>query len=611
MLDRLLARLRVRGKLAASFSLVLLPVLAVLVAGIAESHARQRATVLDSELLTAQALGAHIEEALDAALALGQAVASAPVVQRLDPEELDSYLTHIVARLPKYVALTVYDERGVNRGWGDPMYPAEPRISIAVHPYFSKVMVSGEPMVSEVHEFQRPARVVGFVACVPIPGPTGKPRGVVVLRMPAAVLAARWKEARLLPDQAIFLTDPSGQLAFHTATPNLSFAQSVRFSETPSVQAALRGAVSQADAFVPPWPAAPALTSFNRTPKYGWLVGVSLPRAVAFASVHRQMVEHSLVFFALVALCGFLVATLTRWLSGPVRALARRAEELGRGDALSLLEIRSGDELEELGRAFNQMSLQLQRRTAENAQLCRELRDMLRLREEFLRAAAHELKTPITTIKLWSSALLKSETVPLSAHHALESVLRQTARLGRLVEQLNVLKQLRSQQVELHREPLDLVRLVARQAGALERGAPDTSVRLDAQGPLRVMADPALLEEVVTHLLEHGLTHAAQLPAIDVVLRREGAQVRVHGPAIDPERQRHLFEPFYPPFPPGARGYVGTASLGLHLSKLIVDAHGGRMGVFNESGGGSTFWFSLPLALESGPLAVESGAPVH
>ncbi|HEX5416344.1 MAG TPA: ATP-binding protein, partial [Chloroflexota bacterium] len=69
-----------------------------------------------------------------------------------------------------------------------------------------------------------------------------------------------------------------------------------------------------------------------------------------------------------------------------------------------------------------------------------------------------------------------------------------------------------------------------------------------------------------------------------------------HGSHIPPERQLHLFEPFYESIPPGAPGYAGVASVGLYLSKLIAEAHGGRIGLAVGPGDRETVWFSLPLA---------------
>ncbi|MHB1004714.1 MAG: sensor histidine kinase [Chloroflexota bacterium] len=72
--------------------------------------------------------------------------------------------------------------------------------------------------------------------------------------------------------------------------------------------------------------------------------------------------------------------------------------------------------------------------------------------------------------------------------------------------------------------------------------------------------------------------------------------VRDHGVGIPPDRQPFVFEPFYQAVPAGSPGYVGVVSLGLHLSKQIVEALGSQIWFASTQGQGSTFSFSLPLA---------------
>ena len=72
-----------------------------------------------------------------------------------------------------------------------------------------------------------------------------------------------------------------------------------------------------------------------------------------------------------------------------------------------------------------------------------------------------------------------------------------------------------------------------------------------------------------------------------------------HGIGVPLERQAHVFEPLYEPLPTGHAGYVGNVSLGLYLTKLIVEAHGGRVWLDSTPGAGSTYSFGLPLTSAS------------
>jgi signal transduction histidine kinase len=79
---------------------------------------------------------------------------------------------------------------------------------------------------------------------------------------------------------------------------------------------------------------------------------------------------------------------------------------------------------------------------------------------------------------------------------------------------------------------------------------------------------------------------------------RAAVSVTDHGPEIPLDRQAYVFEPFYEYIAPGTPGYAGLVSLGLYLSKQIIDAHGGRIWFVSDAVNGTTFSFSLPLARE-------------
>ncbi|WNG62751.1 HAMP domain-containing histidine kinase [Archangium gephyra] len=76
---------------------------------------------------------------------------------------------------------------------------------------------------------------------------------------------------------------------------------------------------------------------------------------------------------------------------------------------------------------------------------------------------------------------------------------------------------------------------------------------------------------------------------------------------MPPERQPHVFEPLYEPLPPGAPGYTGVVYLGLHLSRQIIEAHGGRIWLESHPGEGSTFCFSIPLS----PMSAEEDSHTY
>ncbi|WIG95725.1 PAS domain S-box protein [Myxococcus sp. SDU36] len=241
----------------------------------------------------------------------------------------------------------------------------------------------------------------------------------------------------------------------------------------------------------------------------------------------------------------------------------------------------------------------------EKARLFQELREALRLREEFMSAAAHELKTPVTAIQTWAQLLLRKGSLSEQHQRGFMALDRNTRRLARLVEHLLAVVQMASGPPKLEYQRFDLGALVEAQAGG-GRWAREAPIRVEATRPLHVEADRQRIEEVVAELLEHAIRYSHPGEPIDVTAKHVDGEVvfsvRDHGPSIPPERQLHVFEPFYEPIPPGATGYTGVVSLGLYLSRRIVEAHGGRIAVRSLPGEGTTFTVTLPESARPVPL---------
>jgi signal transduction histidine kinase len=238
----------------------------------------------------------------------------------------------------------------------------------------------------------------------------------------------------------------------------------------------------------------------------------------------------------------------------------------------------------------------------EKARLFQEVRDTLRLREEFMSAATHELKTPVTTIQSWSELLLTKEPLTPRQNKGLVAINRNARRMGKLVEHLFIAVKLAPVVSTLDYTSFDLHELLQEQAQAVTRNT-EHPLHVDSVPPLVVYADQRLVGEVVTHLLENALRYSPPRGAIELRSRRQGNEVvvsvRDQGPGIPLERQPHVFEPLYEPLPPGAVGYTSEVSLGLHLSRQIIEAHGGRIWMESAPEAGSTFSFRIPVGATS------------
>jgi len=254
-------------------------------------------------------------------------------------------------------------------------------------------------------------------------------------------------------------------------------------------------------------------------------------------------------------------------------------------------------------------------------------REVNRRMEEFLATAAHDLRAPLTTTlgflalagrrfqRLAATAQGESPTL-LSQVEAVRGRLEEAGesgeRLSRLVALLFDTAALRAGKLELHRMPCDLVALVREQVEAQRVAAPGRAIRLHAPagGLVPVVADADRLAQVVANYLTNALKYSPPGRPVNVSMDMskeagEGwARVAVHdaGPGLPEGERARVWEPFHRAPGVAARGGAcGSLGLGLHISKEIVEAHGGRVGVESTVGRGSTFWFILPLSSDPAP----------
>jgi signal transduction histidine kinase len=217
-------------------------------------------------------------------------------------------------------------------------------------------------------------------------------------------------------------------------------------------------------------------------------------------------------------------------------------------------------------------------------------------REDLLRAVSHDLRTPVQVVLLQAERLARAASVPGDARAA-ESIATAARQMGTMIQDLADSGQLESGALHLSPEPVALRPFVTELVGVL-RGAFETDrvgIEIPADLP-KVAADPSRLARVVQNLVGNALKYSA--PGSDVEVRASRSDghvvvtVRDHGEGIAPDHRERLFERYYRGAHAGSGGGLG---LGLYVSRLIVEAHGGRIWCESEVGAGSTFSFTLPV----------------
>lgn len=224
-----------------------------------------------------------------------------------------------------------------------------------------------------------------------------------------------------------------------------------------------------------------------------------------------------------------------------------------------------------------------------------ELEAAIRVREDFLAVASHELKTPLTSLQLQLTALARAATnaglLPLVENA--ERAKRSAGRLARLADELLVVTNLADGRLSLDLAPVDLSTLVTDVVSRFEEDV--ETLRVTAQPEVIGHWDAARLEQVVTNLVDNALKFGGDAP-VDVTVDSDGPnarlRVRDRGIGIPEEARELIFQKFQRAI---ASKNFGGLGLGLWIARAIVGAHGGTLSVESQLGEGSTFTMSLPL----------------
>lgn len=213
-------------------------------------------------------------------------------------------------------------------------------------------------------------------------------------------------------------------------------------------------------------------------------------------------------------------------------------------------------------------------------------------------AVSHDLRGPLAVIALEVSML--EETLPAErpdARHALARIARNLRCVDNLIHDLLDLSAIDASRFVVHTEPTELCGLVAEAVERVVSTRDHHRVSVATDGVLFVEADAPRIERVVANLVQNALKYAPQESPISVVVerRRDVARVTVidAGPGMPPDDASRVFEKF-------RRGRTTSHhdgnGLGLFVSRKIVAAHGGTIGVDSVLGRGSLFYFTLPLS---------------
>jgi len=232
------------------------------------------------------------------------------------------------------------------------------------------------------------------------------------------------------------------------------------------------------------------------------------------------------------------------------------------------------------------------------------LKEVDRLKSEFLNMVSHELRTPLTSIE-WSldslKAFLEGNDNP-KVEQLLQILHADVGRLSHLINQLLDFSRIEAGKLALSKVPLDVGKIVNDAIAEIAHLAREKSADIKTEIPTnlpRISADRERLLQVLTNLLSNSLKYCTSKPQIIVSARRVDDAVEIsvadNGIGIAEEDLKKVFDRFYRVPRSEVSGQAGTG-LGLSIAKSIVEAHGGSIRAESEPNKGSTFRFTIPFA---------------
>ena len=319
------------------------------------------------------------------------------------------------------------------------------------------------------------------------------------------------------------------------------------------------------------------------------------------------LVGMAIILFVATSIAGILLSSS---ISKPITRLKDAANEIGKGNLNTKIEIKSKDEIGDLAWSFNKMAGDLQRlndehRKAEETRLQNErLIYATRAKSEFLANMSHELRTPLNAIVGFSELLKRNTAGELNEkqEHYVDNVLISSKFLLGLINDILDLSKVEAGKMELIIEKLSVPMIINETIILLKEKATNHGIilktELDSELEF-IEADKQRLKQVLFNLLSNAVKFSKPEGGIvTITTKKDGAmavfQVSDTGIGIKEEDMVKLFKAFEQLNSEITKNYGGTG-LGLTISKKLVELHGGRIMAESKYGEGSTFTFFLPI----------------
>lgn len=384
----------------------------------------------------------------------------------------------------------------------------------------------------------------------------------------------------------------------------------------PNVALRRRSAVS---AFGAGSPGAVALERGARIIRSAQRIQEDLTRGLSDATLQAELdvdrdaasyeLANFLVWTAALAVFLLVLTLLMRLVAQALQQVVAAAEALDAGHyaraRLPAAHQAPNREMAHLATTFEQLAANIERREGQLQQDIVQLRELERLKRDFVSTVSHELRTPLTSMRGALGLILGGKTgeLPTKSRDLLQIAMSNTERLIRLINDILDIEKMDAGQISLRRDRLRLRPLLETTCTSLDAFAREHRASVRITSPMEsdadIIGDPDRLIQVFTNLLSNALKFSPPEGVVEIHISIEESLVRVrvrdHGPGISEEFAERIFGRFQQAGGADSRKSGGTG-LGLNIARGIVEMHSGAIGFETPEGGGTTFWVTLPVA---------------
>ncbi len=290
-----------------------------------------------------------------------------------------------------------------------------------------------------------------------------------------------------------------------------------------------------------------------------------------------------------------LILVINRTILNPIETVIEGSKKISKGNLSHTIEVSTNDEVEDLARAVNQMAQTLRKNIED-------LKELDKLKDEFISLASHNLRTPLTVIKGYVSSLQEDRSLNTDTQKQLVKISKSTNELEAITETLLSLVSLEKGEKPVIKKQVDLAILLEEIIGSMKEKARKKGVIFALELPKKPLPKIGLevnrISQAFSALVDNAIKFSKENGKVIIKFQQESKNavisVKDEGIGIPNEEKDKVFKKFHRTTDVLTYNYTGIG-LDLYLTKLIIEAHGGKIWFESKSGQGTTFFVSIPL----------------